>query len=875
VLNLPYDYARPLEQSFEGALLSFVLEDNLRDKIYAICKETDTTLYMVLLSLFNILLSKLSGQEDIVVGVPIAGRVHSDLSSLIGMFVNTLAMRNYPKGELTYKDFLTSIKDRTVLSYSNQLCQFEDLVEELNVVRDLGRNPIFDVCLNLLDTEEGVPNLDDIHKKTRSKFDLSMDVLTNDTSIMVHLSYCVKLFNSDSIDRFAGYFKKIIEEITLETKLCDLDILSSEERYQLIYEFNDTNADYPRDKTIHQLFEEQVAKAPDNVALVFEDKEMTYGELNKRSNQIARLLREKGVMPDTIIGIMVDRSFEMIIGILGILKSGGAYLPIDPTYPEERIKYMLDDSRSKALLTQNHYYEDSKTKYGLVVIDLDSESSYDYEGTNLGIVNKPTDLAYVIYTSGTTGNPKGVMIEHLSVINTLYFHNEMYPMTRDDSFLLKTNFVFDVSVTELFVWVLNNNKLIILKQNEEKDPNKILNEVYKNKITHLNFVPSMFKSFVEQAKISDSGYLKSLKYILFAGEAISIGMLDSYEKNIIKNSSTINLGNIYGPTEATIYSSSFLIDTSNADNIPIGKPISNTQLFILSTHNSLQPIGVPGEICIGGVGLARGYLNNKELTREKFVWWDPETFKEYSEENKPDSAVRIYKTGDLGRWLPDGNIEFLGRIDDQVKIRGFRIELGEIESQLLQIKGIDESVVIAREDDSGDKVLVAYYVSNKEIENSIIRASLQRVLPDYMIPSFFMKLEAIPLTPNGKIDKRGLPAPDIEAGDNYVGPRNEVEEKLVDIWSEVLNLDKDKISINANFFDIGGNSLKLIALNKKIFKRLNKKFEMVDLFKLTTIDLLTSSIKGNEAIEWDDVERNIEDDVNVMDDFIKLTSENE
>ncbi|MDP4147651.1 MAG: amino acid adenylation domain-containing protein, partial [Bacillota bacterium] len=573
---------------------------------------------------------------------------------------------------------------------------------------------------------------------------ITLTAVETEKEIGFNLEYCTKLFKRESIERVRDHFINILKEIAEnpEKKISEIEMLTEEEKRKILVEFNDTKAEYPKDKTIYELFEEQVEKTPEIIAVVYEEKELSYRELNERANQLARMLRRRGVGPDKIVGIMVERSLEMIVGIMGILKAGGAYLPIDPEYPKERIEYMLEDSKVDILLTQTQLV--GKSEFSGNIIEIDREDLYVGDSSNLEKINTSNNLAYVIYTSGTTGKPKGVMIEHRSVVNIMIDLQDKYPLLESDSYLLKTNYIFDVSVSEIFGWFLGNGKLVILKSQAEKDLEVIAETIINNQITHINYVPSMLNLFLMNTNKLNSLVSSNLKYIIIAGEAIQKKLV----KELINLKSNISFENAYGPTEATIYATKYsLIDINEERNVPIGKPLSNTRIYIVNKNNKLQPVGVPGELCISGEGLARGYLNRPELIAEKFV------------SNPYESGERMYKTGDLARWLPDGNIEFIGRIDHQIKIRGFRIELGEIESQLLKHEDIKEAVVIDREDKEGNKYLCAYVVSDKEITVTELREHLSKELPDYMIPAYFMQLENIPLTPNGKIDRKALPEP--------------------------------------------------------------------------------------------------------------------
>ena len=840
LLNLPLDYPRPTIQNFTGGNVSFKLEQELTEKLNDLAGVTGTTLYMVLLSAINILLSKYTGQTDIIIGSPIAGRPHADLEGIIGMFVNTLAMRSYPVGEKTYTEFLKEVKETALTAYENQDYQFEELVEKLELARHLNRNPLFDVMFVLqnMDTRElvieGLSFSEYASEQVPAKFDLMFTATETDKGVLFNIEYGVSLFQRETIERLARHLHNLLNVIVAEQtiQLGKIDILSEAERYQLLCEFNNTYAEYPKDKTIHQLFGEQVKKAPEKTALVFGEDALTYQELNEKSNQVARALRKKGVKPDIIVGIMAERSFEMLIGIMGILKSGGAYMAIDPNYPEERIKLMIADSQVEILLTQSRLRD--KIEFDGEKINLDERGLYTGNSENLSEANSPNDLAYVIYTSGSTGSPKGVMIEHRGVINLLYDMERNYPLAKDGAYLLKAPFTFDISITEIFGTLTFGGRLVILKPGYEKLPNEIINAVYENSVTHINFVPSVLTVFLEECKLNHevNEKLQSLKYVLACGEILRKESVDSFY-TLFKH---LPLENLHGPTEVTVYDARYTtIANEQRQSVPIGKPISNCKVYLLDKENNLVPLGVFGELCISSDGLARGYLNQPELTEVKFV---PNPF---------IKGERMYRTGDLARWLPDGNIEFLGRMDYQVKIRGFRVELGEIESQILKHSAVKEVVVLARDD-----ILCAYLVSKKEISASELRQQLLTTLPDYMIPSFFVQLERMPLTLNGKVDRKSLPAPDDKIERSYVAPRNMTEAILAQIWSEVLG--RERVGIYDNFFELGGHSLKATAVASRIHKELSVMLPLKELFRLPTISEVSEYLSAAKTSVYASIE---------------------
>ena len=624
ILNLPTDYTRPPVKSFNGRKRYFSIGADDVERIKKICSGSGTTMFMLLFAAFNVLLHRYTGQEDIVAGIPVSGRRHPDTRDIVGMFVNTLPIRTRPKGGATFMAYLEEVKESLLTALENQDYPYESLLEKLNVPRELNRNPLFDVLFSLRNTD--MPELDirgltmelsaiDNHK---TKFDISLLASEDKGNLEFCLEYCSDLFGDSYISRFQEHFLNILGDVANDPNKCisDIEIMGEEEKRRIIYEFNDTDADYPKDKTVHRLFGEQVERTPDSVAVVFEDKELTYRELNAKANQLARVLRDRGVGPDTIVAIMVERSLEMIIGILAILKAGGAYLPIDPDYPEERIRYMLEDSKAKVLLYANSSIKSIEhIKYPEIKIEIDQEKLCN-NSENLCNINRRNDLAYVIYTSGSTGNPKGVMIEHHSVVNRIVWMQKAYPIDRNDVILQKTPYTFDVSVWELFWWSFYGAKLCFLKPRLEKDPEEIIKAIEKYRVTTMHFVPSMLNMFLKYLELHEcTDRISTLKQVFSSGEALSSQHVNMFNDLVYNRNKTV-LINLYGPTEATVDVSYFNCSTGEKlEIISIGKPIDNTRLYILDNKNNLQPVGIPGELYIGGVGLARGYINNEKLTR--------------------------------------------------------------------------------------------------------------------------------------------------------------------------------------------------------------------------------------------------------------------
>jgi amino acid adenylation domain-containing protein len=911
-LNLPTDHQRPEVFTFAGDSYEFTIENKDALKFREIGSRNGGTLYMCVLAVLNVLFYKYTGQTDIIIGSVTAGRQHGDIQRIIGMFANTLAIRNYPGGGKTYESFLKEVITTSLKALENQDVQFEELVGKLDVERNPSRNPLFDICMlvqNLPEAakgEEATAATDEgfsfhLQKNPASRFDMTFVIFETDDEVYIDIEYYTAIFEKESIERLVSHFKNIIEAVSRDPskKLKDIEIVTREEKEKILKEFNDTDADYPRDRTIHELFEKQAERTPDHFAVkgahqLHEGKKLpvhlTYRELDYKANQLAGVLREKGVITDTIVAIIAERSVEMIVGILGILKAGGAYLPIDTEYPEERIQYMLRDSNTRLLLKNNADEIKSEIRIsksetnpndrnsndrneiipGVVLnfehLDFEFISDFEFRASNLNSSN----LAYLIYTSGTTGRPKGVAVEHRGAVNTLTCRKEVYNLTPQDVSLQLFSYSFDGFVTSFFTPLLSGVRSVFVEDGGIKDITAIKDVIIKEGVTHFISVPALYRVILEGLS---PGEASGLKVITLAGDRVTPDILElTKQKN-----SHLEIVHEYGVTEAAVMST--LYRHQEQDNsIKIGTPIWNTKIYIMNQDQGLQPPGAAGELCIGGDGLARGYLNNPELTNDKFFGGsraprrgEPIRGGIVSEDafhsttftwnlHLPPLAEKsppglLYKTGDLARWLPDGNIEFLGRIDYQVKIRGFRIELGEIENLLLNREEIKEAVVLAREDKPADKYLCAYISTVRELDHSGLRDSLSRTLPDYMVPSYFIQLERIPLTANGKIDRRALPVPDVTGGEEYTATRTWLETKLAGIWSDVLAVDDHvAIGIDNKFFDLGGHSLKAAVLATKIHKELGVKVPLVKVFMHQTIRSLAEYIKQAERTRYASIE---------------------
>jgi len=842
VLDLPADYPRPAAKSFAGASVRFSLTKPETDALRGVGQEAGITLFMTTFALFNVLLGKLSGQEDVTVGTVVAGRHHPDLEGLIGMFVNTLPLRNFPAGGKTFRAFLRELKERTLACLDNRHYPYEELVADLKVRREAGRNPLFDVLFTFQNYGQEELVIDGLTLNQRetghgiAKFDLELLVTEQNHALHFNLEYATDLFGRNTVERFAAYFRRIAAAVIADAdvRIGDVDMLPPRERQQLLLDFNNTRADYPAGATLMDLFEEQVRKTPGNVAVWVQNQAITYRELSERSNRMAHYLREhQGVRCGDLVGLLLEREEEMFPTIFGILKAGAAYVPLSVDHPAARIGAILAGSGLKVLVTRRQYAEAVQTEGPLAILDLDAVAGRIAQLPAGPPLTRPrgSDLAYVIYTSGSTGRPKGVMIEHHSVVNRLLWMQKEYNLTEEDVLMQKTPLVFDVSVWELFWWAMTGASVCVLAPGAEKEPEKVMRAVEACRVSVLHFVPSMLSAFLGAAEAQGTDRLATLRHVFASGEALTPDQVQRFGRTLHAGHGT-RLVNLYGPTEATVDVSYHACDFRPAASVPIGKPIDNTQLYVLDPYNGVCPVGVAGELCIGGAGLARGYLNDEAQTQAKFV---PHPFAREG---------RIYRTGDLACWLPDGSVKFLGRLDHQVKIRGFRIELGEIEAQLTLHPAVSDAVVLVTER-AGHKYLVAYYAA-APLPAAELNGYLARHLPHYMIPGYYVHLEALPLTTNGKVDRKKLPAPEAGPAAPCVPPATPVEAKLRRIWSEALAVDEDVISTDSNFFEIGGHSLIATFLANQVAKEFAVGFDLQDVFT-------KQSIKAQAAhIELDD-----------------------
>ncbi len=827
LLNMPTTYSRPSAQSFEGSNYHTKFSKETFEKINTVAKSLGITPYMLLLASYYILLAKYTSQNDIVIGTPVVGRELPELSNMIGMFVNTLALRSKIDQTESFKDFANSLKEYCLAAFQNQTYPFDELVKELNIKRSTSRSPLFDVMFAY--QNNGYPTIDFqdtqieyfIPDNNISKFDLTLEIIPMNSELLLRFEYCTKLFDKAFIESFSSHYANILNAIleNADIKIADIDMLSREERQQILVDFNDTYVDYPCDKTIVDLFEEQVEKSPDHIAVVFEKEQLTYRELNEKANQLANVLLSQGVCVGDVVGIFLPRSPEFIISIFGILKAGAAYMPMFTNYPTDRLAYMLDNSNAKCFITTTKLSAVIDTNLTKITINTNSNSEKSLVQASPNIL--PDDLAYVIYTSGSTGKPKGVKICHKNLINFVYAFNQYYKnVTTEDSFLASTNISFDVSVWEIFMSLLNGAKLVLNTEEIISDINLYCKNIIEHKITALYIPPNILNEVYSLLSQYKTTYISKL---LVGVEPIKKSTLNNYY-NLNKD---LIIVNGYGPTETTICATAltYTKDTLNDDIVSIGRPLCNNQIYIVNPEGNLCPIGIPGELCIAGAGVGNGYLNNESETNKLFV-------------TNPFSLTNVvlYKTGDLAKWNLDGTITFIGRIDNQVKISGYRIELNEINNCINQYESVSSVFTTLLKNSH----LVSYFIAKSTVDTKELSDYLRSKLPFYMVPKFLMQLESFPLTPNGKIDAKKLPLPMVDTNMTYVAPENELEEKIAQILEALLGTDK--LSTVDSLFDFGMDSLIAIRFSVKILEDLNISVGVNDIFAHPTIKELSDYI---------------------------------
>ncbi|MDQ0858858.1 non-ribosomal peptide synthetase [Bacillus sp. V2I10] len=832
ILELNTDYPRLPLQNYDGDHVLVTARHDLTSRLRRVAAENGTTLYMVLLSALNVLFFKYTGQEDITIGSPTAGRSRPGLEGVIGMFVNTVVMRNFPCREKTFRKFLNEVKNTTLKALDHEEYPFEVLIDQLGVQRNLGRNPMFDIMFSLDSNENFFKDTGKLsfHKlpieSSMTQFDMFIHAIETNNSIDFNFKFRTNVFMKETIQRMADHFMRLLDEVTqtVNMPLQDIQIMSELEKQTILSGFNNTDAEFSyHQMTVHEIFENQVKETISETAVVCKEITLSYSELDSKANQLARIFRTKGVQRNNIVGIIAEPSLEMVIGVLGVLKAGGAFLPIDPGFPISRIEYLLKDSNCQLILTQHHLK--GKFTFEQEVVGLDDETICKEDDSTLENINQTDDLAYVIYTSGTTGNPKGVMIEHRNLVNQLVGLIENLQFDQEFHHLLLAKVSFDVSVQQIFLPILSGGKLYIPEEELVAEPSKLWSFIEQNKINMLGAVPAHLKVLINSTSTN-----QRLRYVFVAGEVFTKNLYDELR-------STVNADqiiNLYGPTETTIFSTLYICNENEEGScLPIGKPLNNYRAYILDQDHSPVPIGATGELCIAGAGVGRGYINKPDLTNERFV----------SDPFVP--GKRMYKTGDLTRWLPNGNIEYIGRIDHQVKIKGVRVEPDEIKEHILNHSSVKDAVVIAKQNQSDESYLCAYLITIQDVKTAELREYLKNKLPDYMIPSHFVKLESMPLTNSDKIDVRALQKRKDEdymlSGPSYKAPGTHIEITIADIWKQVLGVNK--VGIHDHFFELGGNSLNIVQVNERLKEELNIDLPVVALFRHTTIYSLAQQLK--------------------------------
>ncbi|HLL45402.1 MAG TPA: amino acid adenylation domain-containing protein, partial [Longimicrobiaceae bacterium] len=824
LLELPTDHPRPAKQDFAGASVKVELDEALTAALKTLSQRHGTTLFMTLLAGWAAVLSRLSGQDEVVVGTPTANRGRAEVEGLIGFFVNTLPVRVDLSGAPTVAEALGRVKARALEAQQNQDIPFEQVVELVQPARSLAHSPLFQVMFawqNAPASRLELPGLSlapaDAAPHVNAKFDLLLSLSEDDGRIVGEVEYATALFDGATVERWLGYLRRMLEAMAADDGpgIDRLPMLAGTERRQVLREWNATEAAYPREACVHELVEAQVERTPGAEAVVFEGERVTYAELNARANRLAHHLRALGVRADTRVGICVERSVEMVVGLLGILKAGGAYVPLDAGYPVDRLRSMLEDSAPAVLLTHPPQAATAaalSAGSAIPVLDLTGGGAWGvHRATNPGRDGVGAgNLAHVLFTSGSTGRPKGVMLEHGSLVNRLAWMQDRYGMEPGEALLQKTPFSFDVSFWEFFWPLVVGARLVMARPDGHRDPAYLAATIRREGITTAHFVPSMLQLFLEHP---EAGRCTGLLRVPVSGEAVSAALVRQFHRRL----PGVGLYNQYGPTESGEVTE-WECDPG-AERVSIGRAIHNSAVYVLDRAAEPVPVGVAGELFIGGVAVARGYLGRPRLTAERFV---PDPFGE--------PGARLYRTGDLARWLPDGTLEYLGRTDFQVKVRGFRVEPGEIEARLASHPGVREAVVLALDDGAGGKRLVAYFVG-EALESEALRAHLSGQLPEYMVPAAFVRLEALPLTPNGKLDRRALPAPgaDAFAARAYEAPVGEVEKELAGIWSELLGVER--VGRGDHFFALGGHSLLAVRVVSRVRRALGVDASPGDLFE--------------------------------------------
>jgi amino acid adenylation domain-containing protein len=841
-LQLPTDHPRPAVWTSRGARQPVALSGSLTQALKALSQRQGVTLFMTLLAALQTLLHRYTGQDDIPVGSLIANRNRVETEGLVGFFVNTVVLRTDLSGDPRFRELLDRVRVVTLEAYSHQDLPFEKLLEALRPPRDLSRSPLFQVLFVLQNTPRQVPELASlaVHSlevdSQTAKFDVMLDVSETPEGLRGWFEYSTDLFDAATITRMGSHFQTLLEGIVAEPeqRLATLPLVTAGERQQLLVAWNPVDVASPDDRCIHEVFEAQVDRTPDAVAVVGADAFLSYRELNRRANRVAHHLRALGVGPEVLVGLCMERSLDMVVGLLGVLKAGGAYVPLDPAYPQERLAFMLADAHVSVLLTQEHLVA-GLPEHGAAVVCLDSEwrAMAQHSDQNLLAGATADNAAYVLYTSGSTGRPKGVLGIHRAILHVLAWMCQASPFAKQEVCCQKTSLSFGDSIQELLAPLLQGIRVVLIPDAVLKDPRQFVDALATHQVTRMILVPALLRVLLDTSVDLESR-LPRLKRWITSGENLSSELCQRFLEHL----PPCRLINLYGASEVSDQATWY--DTSGVSlervSVPIGRPIANTQVYLLDRHLQPVPIGVPGELHIGGAGLTRGYLNRPELTAEKFI--------PHPCSNEP--GARLYKTGDLGRYLPDGHIEFLGRIDHQIKLRGFRIELGEIEAALEHHPAIRQAVVLNRQETPGDTRLVAYLVADREVVPTVsaLHHFLKQTLPDYMVPSAFVVLDALPLTPSGKIDRRALPTPAPtrpELAEAFVAPRSATEEVVAGIWATVLGVEQ--VGVHDNFFDLGGHSLMAVQVMSRLRHALQVEVPLRALFDVPTVAGLAQYIE--------------------------------
>ncbi|UXE67975.1 MAG: amino acid adenylation domain-containing protein [Chryseotalea sp. WA131a] len=839
-IELPYDFTRPQVSDFKGKTLRFQLSVEETNRLNVITEKYRTTPFVVLLSIYNILLFKLRGSEDIVVGTPIAGRNHPDLETMIGLFVNTLPLRNFPKGESSFSDFLADVRSRTIACFDNQSYEYELLIDDLQIPRNTSRNPLFDVMFSYENFDGGDFSFLDFNVTPYSevydvsKFDLTLTAFQEAGQINLSFEYATALFKEKTIRRLISYFKQIVRVVCNDpdTRIGNIEMIPSKERERLLFTFNDTRKDLDRTRMLGRLFEERADLYGDAIAVEHRNQRLSYSELYRRVTALARRIDGFGTKP--VVGIYMTRGIDMLVSMLATFHVGGAYVPIDVHLPDQRVAAILTDCQPQVIVVNEGTkgrIQSSGLYNGICVqAEADELIPFDFKAKEC----KPGDLAYIIYTSGTTGKPKGAMVHHLGMLNHLYAMVDILGLGSEDHVAQTASAGFDISVWQFLTALLVGGTTHIIDEGTVLDPHQLMGSLREKEITIFQAVPSLIHSMLNEFSDRDDDDLPHLRWMIPTGEALSASLARQWYSRY----SNIPLLNAYGPAEASDDVTTYVVKPPRRGemSIPIGKPIQNTHVYILDSYGKLCPVGVKGEICISGIGVGLGYHGDQDKTRSSFV---PNP---YYEEFGDEDYRMMYKTGDVGYMSGEGHVVFSGRGDDQLKIRGYRIEPGEIQYALQQQVGISEVAVVPVTVE-GDKHLAAYYVSDGELEDEMLKAHLLSYVPDYMVPSFFVRVEKLPLNSNGKLDKKLLPAPQVWTVKNFLSPANTTEYQLQEIWSKILSVEKDKISTDTSFFDIGGHSLKAVVLVNQIAKVFGVNMKLVNFFSNPTIKSTAAHIE--------------------------------